>query len=68
MPANGEVMAFRSDDQRKLAFCGSKGITLIEVPYWWDQSAASLAGTIRESRTELLDQWSDAKPIPTSPV
>src|SRR5690242_911942 len=30
------------------------GITLVEVPYWWDKTKESLAATIQQHRTDLL--------------
>src|SRR4051812_44364323 len=41
------------DDEKKL-LCKSEGITLIEVPYWWDGTKESLLGTITSQRPELL--------------
>lgn len=40
------------------------GITLIEVPYWWDSSVESLAATIQTQRPELVSNFPIGKPIP----
>jgi hypothetical protein len=41
------------------------GITLIEIPYWWDNTIESLQATIHQSRPELIkadvSKWN---PIP----
>ncbi len=42
-----------------------KGITLIEVPYWWDKNRESLEATIYEQRPELLDRNPVTNSIPT---
>lgn len=31
----------------------SEGVTLIQVPYWWDKSVASLAATILKYRPDI---------------
>jgi hypothetical protein len=36
-------------DARKRGLCKEKGITLIEVPYWWDRGKESLAATIQKA-------------------
>jgi len=41
-------------DKDKKRGCEKFGITLIEVPYWWDNSSNSLASIIRNSRPDLL--------------
>jgi hypothetical protein len=40
-------------DAQKKQLCQQIGITLIEVPYWWKASAASLFSTLRQHRPEL---------------
>lgn len=45
--------------------CKEAGITLVEVPYWWDFSSESLAATINRAKPELIA--SEAEPIPTTP-
>jgi hypothetical protein len=42
-------------DKEKRSACSEEGITLIEVPYWWDKSIASLAATIQQQRSGLID-------------
>ncbi len=45
-----------------------KGITLIEVPYWWDRKYESLEATIYKQRPELLkDRKITEQPIPSDP-
>jgi hypothetical protein len=44
-----------------------KGITLIEVPYWWDRKSESLAATIYSQRPELFTEKPTASPIPLAP-
>ncbi len=41
------------------------GITLIDIPYWWDGTTSSLVATIRKNVPSLfLTQYLDAIPIP----
>ncbi len=40
------------------------GITLIEVPFWWDQTYESIAATIHTIRPDLLEN-PVTLPIPT---
>ncbi len=41
-------------DIKKRNRCYREGITLIEIPYWWDRTLASIAATIQKHRPELL--------------
>ncbi len=40
------------DTEKKMA-CERTGITLIDVPYWWDQNRSSLAATIATARPDV---------------
>ena len=42
-----------ANDKKKKILCKDIGITLIEIPYWWDQSKGSLIATILQHRPEL---------------
>lgn len=56
-------------DLEKLLACERLGITLIEIPYWWDRSVESLQMTIKRIRPDL-DQsrpLPNAAPIPVVP-
>ena len=44
-----------------------KGITLIEVPYWWDRTYDSLASTVYNKRPDLFDTEPQGEPISSSP-
>ena len=43
------------------------GITLIEVPYWWDKQVSSLASTIYNTRPDLFDTKPQGIAIPSIP-
>ena len=42
------------------------GVTLIQVPFWWDNTASSLASSIHKFRPELIPHSSDAESIPST--
>ena len=46
----------------------SKGITLIEVPYWWDRKYESLQATVYSQRPDLFIEEPWGTPIPLSPI
>jgi hypothetical protein len=48
--------------------CTKEGITLIEVPYWWDGNQSSLLATLYQVRPELVPSGEDiGDPIPLEP-
>jgi hypothetical protein len=51
-------------DEEKRQACKEKGITLIEIPYWWDFSKSSLITTIYHQRPDLIPYCGDGQPIP----
>ena len=57
----------KSSDVTKSAICKEKGITLIEIPYWWDKSIKSLYATIYNNRPDLLSVLPTGNPIPLIP-
>eukprot|EP01118_Nematostelium_gracile_P014074 TRINITY_DN5417_c0_g1_i1.p1 TRINITY_DN5417_c0_g1~~TRINITY_DN5417_c0_g1_i1.p1 ORF type:complete len:333 (+),score=55.76 TRINITY_DN5417_c0_g1_i1:286-1284(+) len=52
-------------DKFKLGVCKSIGITLIQVPFWWDYSVHSLVGTILCHRPDLAKE---TKIVPGQPI
>jgi hypothetical protein len=50
-------------DEEKKLLCKANGITLIEVPFWWDGSREQLEATIAQKRPELV--LSTRSPIPS---
>ena len=40
-----------------------KGITLIEIPYWWDRKYSSLAATVYSARPDLFTEKPQGIPI-----
>jgi hypothetical protein len=41
------------------------GITLISIPFWWDESLASLAATVKTARPDLINVSIESAPIPS---
>eukprot|EP01114_Cavostelium_apophysatum_P017612 TRINITY_DN5282_c0_g1_i1.p1 TRINITY_DN5282_c0_g1~~TRINITY_DN5282_c0_g1_i1.p1 ORF type:complete len:181 (-),score=39.36 TRINITY_DN5282_c0_g1_i1:163-705(-) len=68
-PLLGEVGPIRIKDTEKKELCERNGITLIQVPYWWNGSKDSLLATIREFRPNLVLQrpQDGTLPITASP-
>lgn len=40
-------------DEAKKALCKSLGITLIDIPYWWDNTGSALLSTLQRHRPDL---------------
>ncbi len=53
-------------DAEKRQQCRKLGISLIEVPYWWDKNKASLVATIHHVRPDTVPMPTNAVPIPAS--
>ncbi len=54
-------------DQQKNQHCLKLGITLITIPYWWDEELSSLASTIRRARPDIsMPSIRLTSPIPTA--
>jgi len=51
-------------DEEKREACMKAGITLIEVPFWWDFKKESLASTIHQIRHDIIMNIPSAAPIP----
>jgi hypothetical protein len=63
----GKLHHLQFRDQSKIEECNKHGITLIEVPYWWDCNPNSLIATIHKNRPELLSAPL-GEPIPSYPL
>ena len=50
----GPQWLHQQKDSEKKEVCNYSGITLIEIPYWWDFMKGSLAATIQEHRPDLI--------------
>jgi len=55
---------YEERDQEKRKMCSKFNITLIEIPYWWDEKKESLMATINQIRSGLVNLPKDVKPIP----
>jgi hypothetical protein len=58
---------FEIDIEKKNA-CKNLGITLIEVPFWWDRQKETLAATIHQHRPDLIPDPGPYQPIPLKPL
>eukprot|EP01118_Nematostelium_gracile_P008062 TRINITY_DN2649_c0_g1_i2.p1 TRINITY_DN2649_c0_g1~~TRINITY_DN2649_c0_g1_i2.p1 ORF type:complete len:817 (-),score=149.57 TRINITY_DN2649_c0_g1_i2:621-2738(-) len=65
--ALGHHKYYQERDQEKRKACHSKGITLIEIPYWWDGTVETLQATIHHFRSDLLSD-NGYSPIPSIPI
>jgi hypothetical protein len=57
----------RQKDEEKRILCLEKGITLIEIPYWWDKEKLSLISSIHKQRPDLIYTPINEQPIPIQP-
>jgi len=48
----------RQKDSEKKALCKQHGVTLVDVPYWWDHTQTSLLEMIAHTRPELAQSLS----------
>eukprot|EP01118_Nematostelium_gracile_P014288 TRINITY_DN5530_c0_g1_i2.p1 TRINITY_DN5530_c0_g1~~TRINITY_DN5530_c0_g1_i2.p1 ORF type:complete len:403 (-),score=77.54 TRINITY_DN5530_c0_g1_i2:67-1275(-) len=64
--AHGAHWRYREKDQIKRQACDKCGLTLIEIPYWWDYDLDDLKFTIHFSRPDLLSKPQKGKLISAS--
>lgn len=55
---------YESRDEQKRLACSMAGITLIEIPFWWENDFNSVAATLRQKRPELVPFDLPANAIP----
>ena len=67
VPIFGPSIQYSERDMEKRKACQQKGITLIEIPYWWDFELESLKATIHSFRPDLLSKPAKGAPIPNVP-
>jgi hypothetical protein len=60
----GPQWAYSRRDGEKRTSCKENGITLIEIPYWWDHKKESLAATINQLKPNLIQFPISGIPIP----
>src|SRR5690242_3774067 len=65
--AMGQQWHQKQTDKEKRRACEAEGITLIEIPYWWNQDKGSLMATIHKYRSDLCAKPENEEPIPKEP-
>lgn len=65
--AMGNLWFQREKDLEKKKACNYLGITLIEIPYWWDFERSSLMATIHIYAPHLIPSKGDGELIPKEP-
>ena len=65
--ALGPQWRYLERDEAKRKACSEHNITLIEIPYWWDNQKSSLLATIHYHAPHLVPSKGDGKPIPNEP-
>jgi hypothetical protein len=60
----GDLSVYQRRDRCKRKFASQFGLTLISIPFWWDNSSDSLASTIRQYRPDINLQAKEVAPIP----
>lgn len=64
-PLYGDPFLQQQRDQMKRTICKEAGITIVDVPFWWDRKKGSLMATLSSVRPELVTAPPGAKPIST---
>jgi hypothetical protein len=57
----------KQKDKQKQEACNAIGITLIEIPYWWDLQLTSLVATLNERIPDFVKHKGNGALIPTEP-
>jgi hypothetical protein len=62
----GDPKELQKRDEEKKKACQREGISLIWVPFWWDQRRSSLIATIHKVRPDLISKFANeiGEPIP----
>src|ERR1700722_2035485 len=65
----GNLLEKTLRDKEKKNACLEFGLTLIEVPYWWDKNSSSLLAVIKQKRIDLFQKINllEGVPIPLHP-
>ena len=50
----GSPVEQRLRDKEKMELCNALGVTLIEIPYWWDRDWKTLLATIHKYRPDMI--------------
>lgn len=65
----GDLWLRQQRDREKRTTCEEHGITLVEVPYWWDLNPSSLMGNIHQQRPNIFPNRSiNGDSIPMKPL
>jgi hypothetical protein len=64
----GPQWSYQQRDEEKRLACQKSGITLIEIPYWWDFKKESLIATIHQYRQDLFSTPGSGIAIPQEPL
>lgn len=68
-PTTTSILLIQQEkDEEKRRTCKKLDITLIEVPYWWDQQKGSLAASIAKERPDLIELLSPFMEKETLPI
>jgi hypothetical protein len=65
--SSGNLWTQREQEENNKITFRNQGITLIEIPYWWDFKKESLIATIHQVRPDLIPQKGIGKAIPFEP-
>eukprot|EP01114_Cavostelium_apophysatum_P009980 TRINITY_DN2333_c0_g1_i1.p1 TRINITY_DN2333_c0_g1~~TRINITY_DN2333_c0_g1_i1.p1 ORF type:complete len:524 (-),score=84.41 TRINITY_DN2333_c0_g1_i1:89-1660(-) len=58
---HGPLERQKERDRSKQRICEDNGVTLIEVPFWWDRTSRNLLASIVEKRPDLRNHPSTSK-------
>jgi len=59
----GDVRPNKSRDSEKRAACKPLGITIVDVPYWWQRDKQSIIAILDKHRPDILEDSSGGAPV-----
>jgi len=48
------LQTYKQRDEEKQTFCKKEGITLIQIPFWWDHDKESIVATLQHYLPDII--------------
>jgi len=59
----GNVRSFKDLDYKRQEACKSRGLTLVQVPYWWRRDKESILAVLHKLRPDVVPDAPDITPF-----